>query len=56
MKLYTAIRDYGCDGEQVLGVFDTPEKAKTCCHEDGNRAPDYDVREYILNSKITLNE
>lgn len=56
MKLFAAVRDYGFEGEKVIGIFDTHKKAADCCDNDGTRAPDHFVQPYELNKKITLDE
>ena len=50
--IYIAQRDYGLEGFKVIGVFDTPEKAKTCCELDKENSLGHEIQECELNGVI----
>lgn len=56
MKLYIAFIDFSYDGELVIGVFDSKEKAEQACKDPNLYKGDGRfIREYIIN-KINEHE
>ena len=54
MRIYAAIASWELEGSELIGVFDSPEKAQAACdgfrYENGDPRGDFrDVVEYQLN-------
>ena len=59
MTLFIAIANFEYEGSDVIGVFDTAEKAQEACdnhkYTDGSvRGDDRDVIEFELNKPIII--
>lgn len=42
-SLYVAIRSFTYEGDEVIGVFDTPEEAWDACYKDASNGDEHHV-------------
>jgi hypothetical protein len=48
MKIYTAQRNYDCEGFDIIGVFTTEKSAQECCRDDAGKGDSHEVEEHEL--------